>query len=71
VSPPDGRWLVAEAAASGATAHPGAPRDVVVVACRSLPSADLFRGDREVVILHGKEQYRLRITRAGKLILTK
>jgi len=34
-------------------------------------SRDLFQGRREVVILHGDEKYRLRITRQDKLILTK
>jgi hemin uptake protein HemP len=34
-------------------------------------SVDLFAGRREVVIVHGDDEYRLRITRAGKLILTK
>jgi hemin uptake protein HemP len=34
-------------------------------------STDLFQGGKEVVIRHGSEEYRLRITRAGKLILTK
>jgi hemin uptake protein HemP len=34
-------------------------------------SIDLFQGGKEVVIRHGSEEYRLRITRAGKLILTK
>lgn len=34
-------------------------------------SADLFQGGKEIVIRHGSEEYRLRITRAGKLILTK
>jgi hemin uptake protein HemP len=34
-------------------------------------SEDLFREAREVLILHRDEEYRLRITRAGKLILTK
>lgn len=38
---------------------------------RSVASDDLFQGVREVVILHRNEEYRLRITRAGKLILTK
>jgi hemin uptake protein HemP len=37
----------------------------------ALHSDDLFRGTHEIVIVHGTEQYRLRITRAGKLILTK
>ncbi len=34
-------------------------------------SADLFQGGKELVIRHGGEEYRLRITRTGKLILTK
>jgi hemin uptake protein HemP len=39
---------------------------------RTIASHDLFRGTaREVVILHQNEEYRLRITRQGKLILTK
>ena len=38
---------------------------------RSVASDDLFQGLRELVILHRNEEYRLRITRAGKLILTK
>jgi len=31
----------------------------------------LFRGRQEVLIAHGDETYRLRLTRNGKLILTK
>ena len=34
-------------------------------------SEDLFRGLTEVRLLHRGEEYRLRITRQGKLILTK
>jgi hemin uptake protein HemP len=34
-------------------------------------SHDLFRGGREVVIVHGRREYLLRITRTDKLILTK
>jgi len=36
-----------------------------------MSSRDLFRGQREIVILHGGHEYLLRITRADKLILTK
>lgn len=36
-----------------------------------IPSQALFQGARELHIHHGNEQYRLRITRSGKLILTK
>lgn len=34
-------------------------------------SESLFQGQRELHIQHAGEQYRLRITRNGKLILTK
>ena len=36
-----------------------------------LKAAALFGGTREVIIEHGTEEYRLQITRHGKLILTK
>lgn len=38
---------------------------------RTLTSSELFDGAAEVVILHNGAQYRLRITRQDKLILTK
>jgi hemin uptake protein HemP len=38
---------------------------------RKLSSSVLFGTRNEVVIVHNDEEYRLRITRAGKLILTK
>jgi|SoiMethySBSTD1v2_1073268.scaffolds.fasta_scaffold2536119_2 hemin uptake protein HemP len=44
---------------------PVEPKHPIVQSC------DLFGTEREVVIVHGKETYRLRITRADKLILTK
>ena len=34
-------------------------------------SSDLFRGGREIVIVHRGQEYRLSITKADKLILTK
>ena len=36
-----------------------------------LRSSDLLSGAREAIIEHGQEQYRLRLTSNGKLILTK
>ncbi len=36
-----------------------------------IPAALLFRGRQEILIGHHGETYRLRITRNGKLILTK
>ena len=40
-------------------------------AVRILRSEDLLAGEKEVLILHGDEAYRLRCTRSGKLILQK
>ena len=45
--------------------RPAAARPAVV------RTEDLFGAGREVIIKHGQEEYRLRITRADKLILTK
>ncbi len=39
--------------------------------CRVVRSAELFGGARVLTIVHHQEEYRLRITAAGKLILTK
>jgi len=36
-----------------------------------IASAELFAGRSEIVIAHGQETYRLRLTRQNKLILTK
>jgi hemin uptake protein HemP len=36
-----------------------------------ITSTDLFHGRREVVIVHHGTEYRLHITKADKLILTK
>lgn len=38
---------------------------------RTLNSADLFQGAREVQIRHDEKIYRLQVTRNGKLILIK
>lgn len=38
---------------------------------RTIASSELLRGMSEVLIDHGGETYRLRLTRSGKLILQK
>lgn len=38
---------------------------------RRISSAELMQGGREVVIMHEGEEYILRLTKTGKLILTK
>jgi hemin uptake protein HemP len=37
----------------------------------AVQSGELFGAEREIVIIHREQTYRLRITRADKLILTK
>jgi hemin uptake protein HemP len=45
--------------------------DPAAVPATSLRSEDLLGGQREILIIHAQEVYRLRVTRNGKLILTK
>jgi len=52
----------------GATAEQPQPSGSTAAA---LPSQDLLRGQKTVVIEHNGTVYRLQSTRAGKLILTK
>jgi hemin uptake protein HemP len=59
----EGATSVESAAAPAPAASPGGPR--------RLDSAALFQRAREIVIVHGGQEYRLRITKADKLILTK
>jgi hemin uptake protein HemP len=47
-------------------AEPAAGSSVIRIA-----SADVFHGQREVVIIHRGQEYKLHITKADKLILTK
>jgi hemin uptake protein HemP len=44
---------------------------MISVAGHKIDSRDLFIGTREVIIHHGGEVYRLRLTGQNKLILTK
>jgi hemin uptake protein HemP len=50
-----------------------AEADVRMISLRDqrLDSRDLFIGTREIIIEHGGELYRLRLTQQNKLILTK
>lgn len=38
---------------------------------RRIQTTDLMQGAREVILVHEGEEYLLRITKSGKLILTK
>lgn len=48
-----------------------AAREATAAPAVRIASADLFRGRRDIVILHRGQEYRLHITKADKLILTK
>jgi hemin uptake protein HemP len=48
-----------------------APETPEPAAVRRVESASLFQRCREVVIVHHGQEYRLRITKSDKLILTK
>ena len=51
------------------TASP-ATRSLIMSGNR-IDSRDLFSTEREIMIVHGEEAYRLRLTSQNKLILTK
>ena len=43
----------------------------IPITAGTINSRDLFRNGREIIIAHGPELYRLRLTSQNKLILTK
>jgi hemin uptake protein HemP len=51
--------------------EPAAAREATSGAAVRIVSTELFRGRREIVIVHRGQEYRLHITKADKLILTK
>jgi hemin uptake protein HemP len=50
---------------------PRPPNWTEVPVHRQISSAELMAGERVIVIQHGTEEYRLRITASNRLILTK
>ena len=54
----------------GATPTATGVRQIAMTEGR-IDSRDLFMGTREIVIAHGSDVYRLRLTALNKLILTK
>lgn len=46
-------------------------KDLIGLPSRVFQAAELFGGEAEIGIVHESAMYRLRITRSGKLILTK
>jgi hemin uptake protein HemP len=56
---------------SGSAQSTSATPRMIGIAGHKIDSRDLFIGTREVIIHHGGEVYRLRLTSQNKLILTK
>ncbi len=52
-------------------AKPTSEPSIPAVKKPRVDSMHLFQGNSEIVIVHQKEEYNLRITKNGKLILTK
>lgn len=50
---------------------PSSTERKIAVTDDRIDSRDLFAGAREIIIRHGSESYRLRLTAQNKLILTK
>jgi hemin uptake protein HemP len=55
---------------SPAAGPPTSSRQIVVTE-NSIASRELFNGTREIIITHGDDSYRLRLTAQNKLILIK
>lgn len=62
--------LAARNAASTSSQKSPDARNVSVCG-NEINSRELFANDREIVIAHGDDRYRLRLTSQNKLILTK
>lgn len=62
---------IEDSAESGSGQSTSSGARMISVAGHKIDSRDLFIGTREVIIHHGAEVYRLRLTGQNKLILTK
>jgi hemin uptake protein HemP len=62
---------IAEGSEAGSVQSTAATPRMISVAGHKIESRDLFIGTREVIIHHGGDVYRLRLTSQNKLILTK
>jgi hemin uptake protein HemP len=60
-----------EHAGKPSVARPSVAVRNIVMRGNRIDSRDLFSLEREIVIAHGEENYRLRLTSQNKLILTK
>ncbi len=63
-TPPDGKTSSGDASATENSRN-------VVLRGNQFDSRDIFQSVREIIISHGEDTYRLRLTAQNKLILTK
>jgi hemin uptake protein HemP len=57
--------------AGGHVENPSATTRTLMMRGNRIDSRELFAAEREIIIAHGEESYRLRLTSQNKLILTK
>ncbi|WP_375314663.1 hemin uptake protein HemP [Bradyrhizobium sp. A5] len=57
--------------AAGPTQSPSATTRTLTMQGSRIDSRELFAAEREIIIAHGEDNYRLRLTSQNKLILTK
>jgi hemin uptake protein HemP len=57
--------------AGGRAENPSAAAKTLIMQGNRIDSRHLFSAEREIIIAHGEENYRLRLTSQNKLILTK
>jgi hemin uptake protein HemP len=57
--------------AAGAVQNPSATTRTLTMRGNRIDSRELFAHEREIIIAHGEDSYRLRLTSQNKLILTK
>ncbi|MGY4512287.1 hemin uptake protein HemP [Bradyrhizobium sp. USDA 3650] len=57
--------------AAGPTQSPSATTRTLTIRGSRIDSRELFATEREIIIAHGEDNYRLRLTSQNKLILTK
>ncbi|MGY8633719.1 hemin uptake protein HemP [Bradyrhizobium sp. 14AA] len=57
--------------AAGPTQSPSAATRTLTMRGSRIDSRELFAAEREIIIAHGEDSYRLRLTSQNKLILTK
>ncbi|WP_246784509.1 MULTISPECIES: hemin uptake protein HemP [unclassified Bradyrhizobium] len=57
--------------AAGSAGSPSATTRTLTMRGSRIDSRELFAVEREIIIAHGEDNYRLRLTSQNKLILTK